>query len=178
MADSLPQQPVPQASTPQVEANEPVVFTPALLAQLDTLPLHYCRYYVGHMGRYGHEFLEFEIRADGTLRYNNHSKYRGNEMIKKEMCLSPLVLNEIKRLIVASTIFDQDDSKWPEPDRGGRQELECLIGECHISFTANKIGLQTDAERYAGLLVFHCLVNDLKTLIFSLARMHFKINPV
>lgn len=25
----------------------------------------YCRYYVGHKGKFGHEFLEFEFRPDG-----------------------------------------------------------------------------------------------------------------
>lgn len=29
----------------------------------------YLRYYVGHKGKFGHEFLEFEIRPDGLMRY-------------------------------------------------------------------------------------------------------------
>lgn len=29
----------------------------------------YCRYYVGHKGKFGHEFLEFEIRPDGKCSY-------------------------------------------------------------------------------------------------------------
>lgn len=33
----------------------------------------YVRYYSGHTGRYGHEFLEFEY-SDGRLRYANNSK--------------------------------------------------------------------------------------------------------
>jgi hypothetical protein len=28
----------------------------------------YCRYYVGHKGKFGHEFLEFEFQADGKVR--------------------------------------------------------------------------------------------------------------
>jgi hypothetical protein len=28
----------------------------------------YLRYYVGHTGKYGHEFLEFEFRPDGEVR--------------------------------------------------------------------------------------------------------------
>lgn len=40
----------------------------------------YLRYYVGHKGKFGHEFLEFEFRPDGkdliqqlnTLRKNYH----------------------------------------------------------------------------------------------------------
>jgi hypothetical protein len=27
----------------------------------------YCRYYVGHKGKFGHEFLEFEFRPDGKV---------------------------------------------------------------------------------------------------------------
>ena len=27
----------------------------------------YCRYYVGHKGKFGHEFLEFEFRPDGKM---------------------------------------------------------------------------------------------------------------
>ena len=27
----------------------------------------YLRYYVGHKGKFGHEFLEFEFRPDGEL---------------------------------------------------------------------------------------------------------------
>lgn len=29
----------------------------------------YLRYYVGHKGKFGHEFLEFEFRPDGKLKY-------------------------------------------------------------------------------------------------------------
>ena len=31
----------------------------------------YLRYYVGHKGRFGHEFLEFEFRPDGQVRASN-----------------------------------------------------------------------------------------------------------
>ena len=39
---------------------------------------------VGHKGRFGHEFLEFEIRPDGMLRYANNSNYKKDSMIRKE----------------------------------------------------------------------------------------------
>lgn len=29
----------------------------------------YLRYYIGHKGKFGHEFLEFEFRPDGKLRF-------------------------------------------------------------------------------------------------------------
>ena len=32
----------------------------------------YLRYYVGHKGKFGHEFLEFEFRPDGKLRLEIH----------------------------------------------------------------------------------------------------------
>eukprot|EP00965_Chrysotila_dentata_P045955 1527427-Pleurochrysis_carterae.AAC.2 len=44
----------------------------------------YVRYYVGHQGKFGHEFLEFEFRSDGRLRYANNSNYKNDTMIRKE----------------------------------------------------------------------------------------------
>ena len=31
-------------------------------------PDFYVRYYVGHRGKFGHEFLEFEFRPDGKVK--------------------------------------------------------------------------------------------------------------
>ena len=31
----------------------------------------YLRYYVGHKGKFGHEFLEFEFRPDGQVLHQN-----------------------------------------------------------------------------------------------------------
>lgn len=68
----------------------------------------YLRYYVGHKGKFGHEFLEFEFRPDGKdliqqlntlrknyhwrfllllgkLRYANNSNYKNDVMIRKEV---------------------------------------------------------------------------------------------
>ena len=75
----------------------------------------YVRYYVGHKGKFGHEFLEFEFRPDGNacflhqvqlfyssfalhnnlyvfvlilsgrLRYANNSNYKNDTMIRKEV---------------------------------------------------------------------------------------------
>jgi protein mago nashi len=44
----------------------------------------YLRYYVGHKGKFGHEFLEFEFRGDGRLRYSNNSQYKAENLIRKE----------------------------------------------------------------------------------------------
>lgn len=48
----------------------------------------YCRYYVGHKGRFGHEYMEFEITSDGRLRYANNSNYKNDTMIRKEGTVS------------------------------------------------------------------------------------------
>lgn len=39
---------------------------------------------VGHIGKYGHEFLEFEVKNDGRLRYANSSNYKSDVLIRKE----------------------------------------------------------------------------------------------
>lgn len=48
---------------------------------------------VGHKGKFGHEFLEFELRPEGRLRYANNSNYKNDIMIRKEGKLLPLLLN-------------------------------------------------------------------------------------
>ena len=59
----------------------------------------YLRYYVGHKGKFGHEFLEFEFRPDGKLRYANNSNYKNDTMIRKEACVHKAVMQELKRII-------------------------------------------------------------------------------
>ncbi|KAK0772504.1 Protein mago nashi [Friedmanniomyces endolithicus] len=49
----------------------------------------YVRYYSGHSGRFGHEFLEFDFRVVGDgrsaiARYANNSNYRNDSLIRKE----------------------------------------------------------------------------------------------
>lgn len=44
------------------------------------------------------------------------------------------VMAELKRIIEDSEVMKEDDSNWPEPDRVGRQELEVVLGDEHISF--------------------------------------------
>lgn len=39
---------------------------------------------VGHKGVYGHEFLEYEFKNDGRLRYANNSNYKQDVLIRKE----------------------------------------------------------------------------------------------
>jgi protein mago nashi len=55
----------------------------------------------------------------------------------------------------------EDDSNWPEPDRVGRQELEIVMANEHISFTTSKIGSLVDVQTSKdpeGLRIFYYLV--------------------
>merc|ERR1712223_1147535 len=99
----------------------------------------YLRYYVGHKGKFGHEFLEFEFRPDGKLRYANNSNYKNDTMIRKEAYVHKAVMDELRRVVEDSEVMAEDDAIWPQPDRVGRQELEIVIGDEHISFTTCKI---------------------------------------
>uniref|UniRef100_A0A0M3I8G5 DUF1508 domain-containing protein n=1 Tax=Ascaris lumbricoides TaxID=6252 RepID=A0A0M3I8G5_ASCLU len=65
----------------------------------------YLRYYVGHKGKFGHEFLEFEFRPDGKLRYANNSQYKNDTLIRKEAYVSKLVMDELKRIVDDSEIM-------------------------------------------------------------------------
>eukprot|EP01110_Echinostelium_bisporum_P011443 TRINITY_DN5319_c0_g1_i1.p1 TRINITY_DN5319_c0_g1~~TRINITY_DN5319_c0_g1_i1.p1 ORF type:complete len:151 (-),score=45.82 TRINITY_DN5319_c0_g1_i1:17-469(-) len=141
----------------------------------------YVRYYVGHKGKFGHEFLEFEFRSDGKLRYANNSHYKNETMIRKEVFTGSAVLGELKKIIQDSEIMREDDKLWPEPDRIGTQELEIVIGNDHISFSTTKIGSLLDVQESKdpeGLRIFYYLVQDIKCFVFALIRLHFKIRPI
>lgn len=94
-------------------------------------------------------------------------------------------------------ILKEDDANWPEPDRVGRQELEVILGDEHISFATTKLGSLLQVQQSndpEGLRVFYYLVQvcctvlsmllhtpprqDLKCLVFSLIGAHFKIQPI
>ncbi len=168
---------------------------------------------MGHKGKFGHEFLEFEFRPDGKLRYANKcvrslraagspacvcapelrgltscpsrcacsSNYKNDTMIRKETYVNESVMAELKRIIDDSEVMKEDDSNWPEPDRVGRQELEVVLGDEHISFTTAKIGSLLDVQESKdpeGLRIFYYLVQDIKCFVFSLIGLHFKIKPI
>ncbi|KAA8589219.1 hypothetical protein FQN60_012584 [Etheostoma spectabile] len=131
----------------------------------------YLRYYVGHKGKFGHEFLEFEFRPDGKLRYANNSNYKNDVMIRKEAYVHKSVMEELKRIIDDSEITKEDDALWPPPDRVGRQCFPEKKLSCKEDYTYGGV----DPE---GLRVFYYLVQDLKCLVFSLIGLHFKIKPI
>merc|ERR1712135_241938 len=153
----------------------------AVVPMADNDDEFYVRYYVGHKGKFGHEFLEFEFRSDGRLRYANNSIYKNDTMIRKEAHVTPAVMRELRKTIEDSEILKEDDNDWPVHDRVGRQELEVVCGKDHISFTTSKIGSLSDVQASndpEGLRVFYYLVQDLKCFVFSLIGLHFRIKPV
>ena len=58
-------------------------------------------------------------------------------------------------------ILKEDDASWPPPDKAGRQELEIILGEAHISFTTTKLGSLMQVQQSKdpdGLRIFYYLV--------------------
>ena len=73
-------------------------------------------------------------------------------------------MQELRRIIEDSEVMQEDDNLWPQPDRVGRQELEIVMDNEHISFTTSKIGSLLDVNQ--SKLVFSlCL--DLKMPILD-----------
>lgn len=64
--------PVAPASSPDVLVLPVSLLTWCFSAALEEF---YVRYYVGHKGKFGHEFLEFEFRPNGLLRYGEFSHW-------------------------------------------------------------------------------------------------------
>lgn len=60
---------------------------------------------VGHKGKFGHEFMEFEFSSTGKLRYANNSNYKNDTMIRKEVTVSQAVLDEVRRIIQEADII-------------------------------------------------------------------------
>ncbi|ELW70458.1 Protein mago nashi like protein 2 [Tupaia chinensis] len=80
----------------------------------------FLRYHVGHKGKFGHKFLEFEFRPEGKLRYPNNSNSKNDVMIQKEACVHKSVMEELRRIIDDSELTEEDGALWPPPHRVGR----------------------------------------------------------
>lgn len=57
----------------------------------------------------------------------------------RPVCVSSLMISEIKRIIKDSEIVKEDDSKWPQKNKDGRQELEIRLGSDHIQFEVRRV---------------------------------------
>ena len=110
------------------------------------------------------DFRSLGDGRSASARYANHSNYRNDSLIRKEsmLVLNSHKLDfdivsvrelfahlrnqansqgqrdhEVSLVHVPSTspkVSREDDSKWPEKNRDGRQELEVRLGNDHISF--------------------------------------------
>ena len=62
------------------------------------------------------------------------------------MCVSSLLITEIKRIIKDSEIMKEDDSRWPQKNKDGRQELEIRFGNEHIQFEVSLVQVWRSVE--------------------------------
>eukprot|EP01091_Cochliopodium_minus_P021380 TRINITY_DN974_c0_g1_i1.p1 TRINITY_DN974_c0_g1~~TRINITY_DN974_c0_g1_i1.p1 ORF type:complete len:152 (-),score=24.75 TRINITY_DN974_c0_g1_i1:25-480(-) len=140
----------------------------------------YLRCYTAHKTRYGQESLEFIIE-NGKLKYTNNSNYDREGIIRKEVNVRHIVLEQAAKMINESSILDQDDKLWPHPDSGSVQEIEIVLGDKHISFITTKFGSVLEIQKtkdVEGITIFYNLFNDLKVFILSLINMHTKLKPI
>ena len=144
----------------------------------------YLRYYTGFTGKYGHEFLEFELR-DGRLRYANNSNY--DSMIRKEVFVTGLVVDEIRKLVKNSPLSTQPpgiDKFWPQPDlkNQGVQELEIAfdgqLSRTYRTCKFNSISEITKSRDAKNLEFFFHLIADLKSFVLMLINSHFRRRPI
>eukprot|EP00438_Fugacium_kawagutii_P008920 Skav211414 [mRNA] locus=scaffold1608:80418:81641:+ [translate_table: standard] len=172
-------------SNPRAEAFKEAVPEPPALEdhpRFTSIPAasdeFYVRYYVGHKGRYGHEFLEFEFRQDGRLRYANNSNYKNYPMIRKECFVSQAVLMVLQGLVEESQIIETleaDGACFEQPDRNGRQELEIVHMKRSICLITNK---DEFTPWKGGRHTFFRFIQHLKDLVFSLVGLHFRVKPL
>lgn len=73
-----------------------------------------------------------------ALAHSRHSRQPGLLTLTCRAAPAPAQRNV--PLIVAEQITKEDDANWPEPDKVGRQELEVILGNDHVSFTTTKLG--------------------------------------
>ena len=100
----------------------------------------YCRYYVGSKGQFGHEFLEYELRPEGRLRYANMSKYKNEDIIRREVNVTKIVRREALKIVNDSGIMELKSDAWPPGDTTGRQELDIRIDGKSLKLSCAKIG--------------------------------------
>lgn len=95
------------------------------------------------------------------------------------VCL--LFMGSDGKMWVFVQIMKEDDNNWPEPDRVGRQELEIVMGNEHISFTTSKIGSLVDVQSSKdpeGLRIFYYLVqvsSSICSLVFPTSSFFIHI---
>ncbi|KCV71810.1 hypothetical protein H696_01228 [Fonticula alba] len=141
----------------------------------------YVRYFMGHNSRYGLEFMEFEVAGtSGRMRYVNQSKYRRDKIIRKEAYLSKASIQALQQIVAESDIVEEDDKLWPRPNNSGKQELEVVLDNKHISFSTSMITSMReiqDEKDFEGLQTYYYLIQELRSFMNAVISLHFKIIP-
>lgn len=93
----------------------------------------YLEYYSGHQGKFGHEFLELSVEMKpgmkcGLVRYKNNSHYRSDDTITKRLDISLSVVRVLVSMVKESEILLENDTKWPQKNRDGKQSLKIRMG--------------------------------------------------
>lgn len=138
----------------------------------------------------GGETTSVSLRVEGgQLRYANTTRDRGHargeretrDAIRHVVCLSPLVLGEVARLIEESGILEYSDRAWPRPD-DHLQELEVELDRRHGKrYRTNKLislGKIAETRDPEGLKCFYHVTHDLRALLMACVTAHFKKRPL
>ncbi|KNH09453.1 hypothetical protein XU18_0138 [Perkinsela sp. CCAP 1560/4] len=141
----------------------------------------FLRYFVGHRGKYGREFIEFSFESNGVLKYINDSSYKKDGSLSDCFVCEEKIIETVRNLIQESGIFRCNDANWPLPNQGGRQELEIAINDVHYSFVTSKINSTEEAkscEDPQGVATFYKFVQDIRSLFNALVQIHRQASPV
>lgn len=61
--------------------------------------------------------------------------------------VSETVIEELKKIILDSEILTQNDSKWPKPDKIGKQELYVRVGDKEVTLKTSKLGTIAEVNK-------------------------------
>ena len=141
----------------------------------------FLRYFVGHRGKYGHEFIEYSVDNSGALRYINGTNYKKDGQLSCSAICDKSIVECVVDQVRKSNLLECDDTNWPYPDKGGRQELEIVIDNKHYSFVTCKLnsseeiqfrGYQHDIEQ------FYKLVLEIRSFFTNLIQIHTQESPI
>lgn len=136
---------------------------------------------LGHGGRYGHEFLEFEVKCNGVLTYLNQSRYKREAKIFRKVQLSAEVLAIIQDMIEMSGLSQVTrniENGWlsevnDASTSAGIQEIEVLTSKRHYFFALPRQLDPTDEK----LRKLYELTDKLNEFLIFLVQTHFKASP-
>ena len=89
------------------------------------------------------------------------------------------MLDELINMIEQSKIMKLNDENWPAPDKIGKQELDIIVDGKDKYLKTSKIGSFLEVSQSQdpeGLSIFYYFVQDLKSFIFSLITLHFRVS--